>query len=37
LEKKIFFSPLRAAIMEGAKVCDETPSSNNNLEKQTLT
>jgi hypothetical protein len=30
---KNFFAPLRAVPMEGAEVCDETPSSDNNLEK----
>jgi hypothetical protein len=27
------FAPLRAVPMEGAEVCDETPSLDNNLEK----
>jgi hypothetical protein len=30
---KNFFAQLRAVAMEGAEVCDETPSSENNLEK----
>jgi hypothetical protein len=30
---KNFFASLRAVTMEGAEVCDETPSLNNNLEK----
>jgi hypothetical protein len=30
---KNFFAPLRAVLMEGAEVCDETPSSDNNLDK----
>jgi hypothetical protein len=30
---KNFFAPLRAIPMEGAEVCDEAPSSHNNLEK----
>jgi hypothetical protein len=30
---KNFFTPLRAVPMEGAKVCGETPSSDNNLDK----
>jgi hypothetical protein len=30
---KNFFAPLRAVPMEGEEVCDETPSSDNNLEK----
>jgi hypothetical protein len=31
--KKNFFAPLRVVPIEGAEVCDETPSSDNNLEK----
>jgi hypothetical protein len=30
--KTIFFAPLRAVPMEGAEVCDETPSSDNNFD-----
>jgi hypothetical protein len=30
---KNFFAPLRAVPMEGAKVCDGTPTLDNNLEK----
>jgi hypothetical protein len=30
---KNFFAPLRAISMEGAEMCDETPSLDNNLEK----
>jgi hypothetical protein len=30
---KNFFAPLRAIPREGAEVCDETPSLDNNLEK----
>jgi hypothetical protein len=30
---KNFFAPLRVLPMEGAEVCDETPSSDNNVEK----
>jgi hypothetical protein len=30
---KNFFAPLRAVPMEGAELCGETPSSDNNLDK----
>jgi hypothetical protein len=30
---KNFFAPLKAVPMEGAEVCDETPSLDKNLEK----
>jgi hypothetical protein len=34
--KKNFFAPLRAVSIEGAEVCGEPPSSDNNLEKGRL-